>query len=183
MSLSWRLARRDLRGGLGGFRIFLACLALGVGVIAAIGSLRGSIEEGLAREGAVLLGGDAEMEFTYRFADAAERDWMNENAVALSEVAEFRSMAVVGEDRALTQIKAVDDAYPLVGRMQLTPDIPLDEDFSNLGVLGDPTEPLLQAALDDMFGRSSKRTSPIPMEVLSERKAMLPAYQIMLAEQ
>ena len=96
MSLSWRLARRDLRGGLSGFRIFLACLALGVGVIAAIGSLRGSIEEGLAREGAVLLGGDAEMEFTYRFADAVERDWIAENAVALSEVAEFRSMAVVG---------------------------------------------------------------------------------------
>lgn len=137
MSLSWRLARRDLRGGLSGFRIFLACLALGVGVIAAIGSLRGSIEEGLAREGAVLLGGDAEMEFTYRFADAEERDWIAENAVALSEVAEFRSMAVVGDERALTQVKAVDDAYPLVGRIRLSPDMPLEKALDGDGAVMD----------------------------------------------
>ncbi|WP_150120759.1 hypothetical protein, partial [Sulfitobacter sp. HI0040] len=68
-----RLARRELRGGLRGFRLFLACLALGVAAIAAVGSVRAAIEAGLAREGAALLGGDAELQFTYRFADAEER--------------------------------------------------------------------------------------------------------------
>ena len=28
--IAWRIARRELRGGIRGFRVFLACLALGV---------------------------------------------------------------------------------------------------------------------------------------------------------
>lgn len=31
LRLAWRFALRELRGGLKGFRIFLACLALGLG--------------------------------------------------------------------------------------------------------------------------------------------------------
>ena len=126
LALSARLARRELRGGLKGFRIFLACLAMGVAAIAAIGTVRASIEAGLAAEGAALLGGDAEMDFTYRFASDEERAWMQAQALAVSEVVDFRSMAVVGEERALTQIKAVDTAYPLVGNVVLEPEMPLD---------------------------------------------------------
>ncbi|MCP9480421.1 FtsX-like permease family protein [Shimia sp. CNT1-13L.2] len=131
LALAWRFARRELRGGLAGFRIFLACLALGVATIAAIGSVRASIEAGLAAEGAALLGGDAEMEFTYRFASNEERAWMDANATAISEVVDFRSMAVVTRDdqteRGLTQVKASDSAYPLIGRATLSPDIPLQD--------------------------------------------------------
>ncbi|NIZ61168.1 drug:proton antiporter [Sedimentitalea sp. CY04] len=125
LSLAWRFARRELRGGLRGFRIFLACLALGVAVIAAIGTVRSSIEYGLSSQGAVLLGGEAEMEFTYRFADNETRAWIADRATAVSEIAEFRSMAVVGEDRVLTQVKSVDDAYPLTGTVELSPPMPL----------------------------------------------------------
>ncbi len=121
-----RFALRELRGGLHGFRIFLACLALGVAAIAAIGTVRASIEAGLAREGAALLGGDAELDFTYRFATPEERSWMEAEALAVSEIVDFRSMAVVGDARALTQIKAVDEAYPLVGQVVLDPDMPLE---------------------------------------------------------
>ena len=128
--IALRLARRELRGGLRGFRIFLACLALGVAAIAAVGTVRASIEAGLAREGAALLGGDAEMTFTYRFASDAERRWMADTATAVSEIVDFRSMAVVDPDgraeRALTQVKAVDGAYPLLGAPDLSPDISLD---------------------------------------------------------
>lgn len=119
MRLAWALARRELRGGLAGFRVFLACLALGVAAIAGVGTVRAAIEQGLADQGAVLLGGDAQMEYTYRFATPEERDWMAARARAISEIVDFRSMAVAGpegaEDRALTQVKAVDDLYPLVG--------------------------------------------------------------------
>jgi len=129
LRLAARFARRELRGGLRGFGIFLACLTLGVAAIAAVGSVRSAIEAGLAREGAALLGGDAEMDFTYRFASAEERDWMAGATDRVSEIVDFRSMAVVTRDgqtdRALTQVKAVDDAYPLVGRVQLAPDMPL----------------------------------------------------------
>ncbi|AZV79496.1 FtsX-like permease family protein [Parasedimentitalea marina] len=133
LSLAWRFARRELRGGLRGFRIFLACLSLGVAVIAAIGTVRASIENGLSSQGAVILGGDAEMEFTYRFADDDTRAWMAGRATAVSEIAEFRSMAVVGEDRALTQVKAVDDLYPLIGTVELEPSMPLEQALAGAG--------------------------------------------------
>ncbi|TMV10141.1 FtsX-like permease family protein [Ruegeria sediminis] len=131
LQLAARLARRELRGGLRGFRIFLACLALGVAAIAAVGSVRAAIEAGLRQEGAALLGGDAELEFTYRFASDREREWMKGTALNASEVVDFRSMAVTERagqtERALTQVKAVDSAYPLVGQVALRPEIPLAE--------------------------------------------------------
>lgn len=119
MSLAWTIARRELRGGLKGFRVFLACLALGVAAIAGVGMVRAAIQQGLEDQGAVLLGGDAQMEFTYRFATPEERAWMEGIADRVSEIVDFRSMAVVGEETALTQIKAVDDAYPLLGALEL----------------------------------------------------------------
>ncbi|WP_121063245.1 ABC transporter permease [Chachezhania antarctica] len=133
-----RLATRELRGalrnGVRGFRIFLACLILGVAAIAAVGSVRAAIEAGLAREGAALLGGDAEIEFTYRFATEEERAWMDARADAVSEIVDFRSMATVPRgdeaDRGLTQVKAVDGFYPLIGEVALSPDIGLETALS-----------------------------------------------------
>ncbi len=132
-----RFARRELRGGLHGFRVFLACLALGVAAIAAVGTVRAGIEAGLESEGAALLGGDAEVEFTYRFARDAELAFLNEIATEISETVDFRSMAVVdgplGVERGLTQVRAVDSAYPLVGSVTLAPNIPLDTALANNG--------------------------------------------------
>ncbi|MGB7317027.1 MAG: FtsX-like permease family protein [Planktotalea sp.] len=135
LSLAARFARRELRGGLHGFRIFLACLALGVAAIAAVGTVRASIEAGLSREGAALLGGDAELELTYRFANAEERKWMDANALAVSEIADFRSMVVVGDERGLTQVKAVDTLYPLIGAVGLDPPMPIGDALAEQSVL------------------------------------------------
>lgn len=122
--LPLRLALRDLRGGLAGFRILLACLLVGVAAIAAVGSVRAAIEAGLAREAAALLGGDAQIEFSYRFADPDERAWMETHASAVSETVDFRSLATTtGPDgeaaRTLVQVKAVDAGYPLFGVVSL----------------------------------------------------------------
>ena len=154
-----RLARRELRGGLRGFRIFLACLILGVAAIAAVGSVREAIRAGLEREGATLLGGDAELELTYRFASAEERAWMDGHADAVSELVDFRSMAVFGAgdtaERGLTQVKAVDAAYPLLGAVALEPAMPL-----HVALDGDETlpgavmAPLLMARLGMEIGDS-----------------------------
>ena len=84
LAIAARFAARELRGGLRGFWVFLACLSLGVAAIAAVGSVRAAIEAGLEREGATLLGGDVEMEFTYRFATPEERAWMERHALYLS---------------------------------------------------------------------------------------------------
>ena len=137
LPIASRFAMRELHGGLHGFRVFIACLALGVAAIAAVGTVRAGIEAGLKRDGAALLGGDAEVEFTYRFARDEELAWLNEIALAFSETVDFRSMAVVKRndttERGLTQIRAVDDAYPLVGAVQLDPPIPLPEALADFG--------------------------------------------------
>ena len=140
-----RLARRELRGGLRGFRIFLACIILGFAAIALVGTIRESISTGLEAEGATLLGGDAEMEFTYRFANEAEKAWMRDNAERTSEIVDFRSMATIPSgERSLSQIKAVDDAYPLAGQVVLDPEMPLATALAGQdGLPGAVMQPLL----------------------------------------
>ena len=125
LNMALRLARREMRGGTRGFRIFLACLVLGVAAIAGVGSVREGLRAGLASQGAVLLGGDASLSFTYRFADDAEADLLASLGAEMTMLADFRSMVVTGDDRGLTQVKAVDDAYPLVGEVVLDPPIDL----------------------------------------------------------
>ncbi len=148
LAVAGRIARRELRGGIRGFRVFLACLALGVAAIAAVGSVRESIRVGLEREGSVILGGDAELELTYRFAEPEELAWMAETASAMTEVVDFRSMAVFGAgdsaERGLTQVKAVDDAYPLLGVARLQPDM-------DLGVALDGRDGLPGAVMDPVL--------------------------------
>ena len=159
IAIATRFARRELRGGLKGFTIFLSCLALGVAAIAAVGSVRTAIETGLSAEGAALLGGDAELDFTYRFANAEEKDWMQSRANAVSEIAEFRSMAVVDNgdqtERGLTQVKAVDDAYPLVGMIELNPTMDLD---AALAAQNGLPGAVMERALVDRLGLSIGNT-------------------------
>ncbi len=142
-----KFARRELRGGLAGFRIFIACLALGVAAIAGVGSVRSAIEAGLADQGAVLLGGDAEVQFTYRFATPEERDWLESVAEQVSEVTDFRSMVVVDPDgepeRGLTQVKSVDSAYPLKGEILLDPPMPLADALATGDLPGAVMAPVL----------------------------------------
>ncbi|MEM9852207.1 MAG: FtsX-like permease family protein, partial [Pseudomonadota bacterium] len=143
-----RIARRELRGGLRGFWVFLACLALGVAAIAAVGSVRYSIAAGLEREGASLLGGDAEIGLTYRFATDEERAWMAGKATRLSEIVDFRSLATFGDGetarRGLTQVKGVDGLYPIYGEVTLDPPIPLADAFAGQdGLPGGVMDPVL----------------------------------------
>ena len=139
MALAFRLARRELRGGLRGFRVFLACLVLGVAAIAAVGMVRAAIQAGLTEQGAVLLGGDAQAEYTYRFATPEERAYIDRVALAVAEVVDFRSMAVAGpegaEERGLTQVKAVDAAWPLLGSAEFDPPLPVAEVLAGAGGL------------------------------------------------
>ena len=152
LAIAARFARRELRGGLQGFRIFLACLALGVAAISAVGTVRSGIQEGLEREGASLLGGDAEVEFTYRFARTDELLYLNGIADRISETVDFRSMAVVdgpnGPERGLTQVRAVDDLYPLIGQVTLDPPMPLSDALRGTDVPG----AVLERVLADRLG-------------------------------
>ena len=116
LPLALRLALRDLRGGFAGFTIFLICIALGTGAIGAINSLSDAIQDSLAREGTVLLGGDVEATLVHRQATPEELGYLRSFG-EVSEVATMRAMArrPDGSAQALVDLKAVDDAYPLYG--------------------------------------------------------------------
>jgi putative ABC transport system permease protein len=117
-----RLALRELRGGIRGFRIFLACLVLGVGAIAGIGSLGASVGAAIRDDARMLLGGDVQLQLVHRQASAAERQFLDASG-AVSEVALLRAMAVSPDDlhHTLIELKAVDAAYPLYGAIALDP--------------------------------------------------------------
>ena len=119
--LGWRLARRELRGGVRGLRIVLACLALGVAAIAAVGTLRAAVEAGLAADGARLLGGDVVAANSRPFPPEA-RSWIEAQGGRVSELTLMRAMAVAPSgERTLVELKAADGAYPLYGEVQLDP--------------------------------------------------------------
>jgi putative ABC transport system permease protein len=120
-ALAWRLAWRELRGGVRGFQVFIACLVLGVAAIAGVGSVSESILAGIHADGRKLLGGDFDLRLTHRDADSNQRAWLAANADRVSEVAEMRAMARTadGARRSLTELKAVDGNYPLFGGFRL----------------------------------------------------------------
>lgn len=127
-SLARRLARRELRGAARSFRFFLACLTIGVGAIAAIGSLSQALLGGLQADGRVLLGGDMDLRLAQREASPEERAWIAARA-EVSVVTEMRSMAralTPAARRTLVELRAVDNAYPLYGAVELTPAGSLD---------------------------------------------------------
>ena len=138
MRLAWRLALRDLRGGLRGIRVVLACLALGVAAIAAVGSLRAAVNQGLSTDGRALLGGDLSIDGGAQPLPDALHAWLLARGARISEIVTMRSLLAAPDgQRQLIELKAVDAAYPLVGGVTLDPSIPLAAALEG-GVVADP---------------------------------------------
>lgn len=155
LGLAIRLARRELRGGLKGFRIFLACLTLGVAAIAGVGSVSQAMLEGLQRDGRLLLGGDLELRLVHREATEAQEQWFAERA-DVSELAVMRAMAR-GKDadgrRVLVELLAADQAYPLYGELRLDPTASLEDATGKRdGEWGAALDPALLARLGVAVG-------------------------------
>ncbi len=116
--MAWRIARRDLSARFKGLRLLLVCLFLGVGALAAIGTLTGSIERELASRGREILGGDIELRVWQRDLTPEER----EAAEALGMVSSgyrMQAIAMKGDLSAPIALKAVDEAWPMVGTLAL----------------------------------------------------------------
>jgi putative ABC transport system permease protein len=126
-SLALRYAWRELRGGLRGFYVFIACIALGVMAIAGVGSVAASLGEGLAREGRTLLGGDAAFSLIQREAKPEELAFLKSRG-QVSVAATLRGMARTQDGQlALVELKAVDGAYPMLGELTLDPKLPISD--------------------------------------------------------
>ena len=118
---AFRFAIRELRGGLNGFYVFLACIALGAMTIAGVNSVSRAMIEGISAEGQTILGGDLEFSLMLRRASESEAVYLR-SLGTVSTVATMRAMARKPEtaDQALVEIKAIDGAYPLYGAMVLS---------------------------------------------------------------
>jgi putative ABC transport system permease protein len=104
--------------------VFLVCLVLGVTAIAAVGSLNHAVVAGLRADGRALLGGDIDLRLVQRSGTPEQDAYLADHSAALSRTVEMRAMARADgrrDDRGLVELKAVDDAYPLVGAVELAP--------------------------------------------------------------
>src|SRR5436190_3573655 len=148
-SLAMRYALRQLRGGLRGFYVFIACIALGVMAIAGVGSVAASLGDGLAREGRTLLGGDVAFSLIQREAQPDEVAFLRSRG-EVSVAATLRAMARHGDGRlALVELKAVDGNYPMLGELTLDPGMPLAELLAERdGAFGAAADSTLLARLD-----------------------------------
>lgn len=118
-----------MRSGLKGFYLFISCLAIGVAAIAGVGTVSKSIEAGLAKDGRKLLGGDLSIRLIHRSATEKQKKFFNKIS-DFSEVIEMRSMVQSNKSaayRTLVELKAVDQAYPLVGNILLKQSLTLKE--------------------------------------------------------
>ncbi|WP_375454460.1 ABC transporter permease [uncultured Methylobacterium sp.] len=152
LPLTLRLALRELRGGLSGFAVFLACIALGVAAIAGVASISRSLSDGLGREGRRILGGDLSYALINREASPAERAVLDA-AGRVDVVASLRAMAVAGEGAALVELKAVESGYPSAGDLVTEPQAPPSDLLAERdGVDGALADPALLTRLDLKVG-------------------------------
>ncbi len=141
-SVLFRFAARDLRGGLEGLRIFFACIAIGVAAIVGVNSLARSLEEGLAKDGRSLAGGDVSFSLIHQELSPEQRAFLAARG-KLDDIATTRAMARnAGGDAALADLKAVGPGWPPLDVAAFDPNLPPREIFAERdGVYG--------AAVDD----------------------------------
>jgi putative ABC transport system permease protein len=151
--LALRYAVRELRGGLRGFGVFIACIALGVMAIAGVGSVAQGLADGLAQAGSTILGGDLNFALVQREATDAERHFLDAHGT-VSVVATLPTMARAEDGRTtLVEIKAVDSVYPLFGAVTVEPEMPLPALLQQTGeVFGAAADQALLTRLDLKVG-------------------------------
>src|ERR1700761_4017593 len=145
LELALRFARRELRGGFAGFRIFFLCLLLGSAAISGVESLSDAFLTGLQDQGQVLLGGDVSVNLVHRPASPEERAWLDRQG-KVSEALSMRAMAYArdNQNRQLVELKGVDDRWPLFGAPSFIPsqklrDVLACEDDGICGVAAEAT--------------------------------------------
>ena len=115
MKLAWRLLSRDIRAG----EIWLLLVAL-ILAVAATTSLRffsASLEQGLTRQAASLLGADLVLDSSRPLRPEVHKE-ASKHGLQQATVTEFSSMIQYKDEFQLAAVKAVSAGYPLRGELQ-----------------------------------------------------------------
>jgi putative ABC transport system permease protein len=146
------MAWRETRAGWRHLVPLLVCVTLGVAALVSVGSFAAALDATLAREAKSLLGGDLELRSARPLDPEAEAALagLTDRGAAVARVRELAGMARAGDGRSLlTELKAVDDRYPLYGRLGAEPARPLPDLLRDRGAL---VEPALLARLGLVVG-------------------------------
>ena len=153
LPLSLRFAGREMRAGVRGFRIFLACLALGVAAIAAAGSTAEAFRQGLASEAREILGGDVSVSVEQRQFSPAERAALARLGAVSYAVANRAMAQAPSGERRLVELRGVSAAYPLAGQVEFQGGGTIARILAPVnGVAGVAVEPLLLERLGIKLG-------------------------------
>jgi len=107
------------------FRVFIGCVALGVAALTGITLLAQALGDGLAIHGRRILGGDIAISRMQRPATAEELAFFK-SLGQISSTLNLRAMIRTSTGKAgLAEVKAVDDSYPALGAVVLSPPLPL----------------------------------------------------------
>jgi putative ABC transport system permease protein len=114
------LAWRDLRASGRSLWIFVACLVLGVSLVAASGGLYRQVADALRQDARLIFGGDVEIESPEVLPDGVS-EWIRERATVSRQI-ELRTMLRTDGGRSqLVELQSADAAYPLYGEVVLQP--------------------------------------------------------------
>lgn len=150
--LALRLAYRDLRGSIAGFHLLIAGVAFGTAAIGAIGLLSAMILDGVHSGARTSIGGDVSLRL-FHHPPAPEHLAAFAEAGTASLMAELRPLAHHAGRSALVELKAVDEAYPLYGDLELEPALTAAEALERRdGVWGAAVAESLLTALGASLG-------------------------------
>jgi putative ABC transport system permease protein len=120
------LLRAELAGGILGLRLFIACVTVAAVLLGTVWMLGASLSQALEGNGLRILGGDVAVSVPNAPLDAARVDRLG--AIGrLSRAVELRTSAAAGAVRATVELKAVDDAYPLYGALEIEGQLPPEQ--------------------------------------------------------
>ncbi len=170
LPLPLRFALREMRAGLRGFYVFVACVALGVMVITGVGALGDALRAGFEAQGRTILGGDVTFARAHKRAEPAELAWFKARG-RVSETATMRVMArtLDGNEQALAELKGIDGPYPLVGEVKLKGGATLDATVR--AATGAAVDPILLERLNLKVGDPiSIGTATVPITGVIEQE-------------
>lgn len=115
MKLAWRLLSRDIRAG--EIWLLLTALILAVAATTSLRFFSASLEQGLTRQAASLLGADLVLDSSRPLRPEVLEE-ASKHGLQQATVTEFSSMIQFKDEFQLAAVKAVSAGYPLRGELQ-----------------------------------------------------------------
>jgi len=140
LAFALRMAWRETRGAARHFAVLFGCVALGVAALVSVGTFAVTLDHTLTREARALTGGDVELRSPQPL-DAAARAAVDELVRAGAVTTTVRELVAMARAPArgaslLIELKAVEPAYPLYGRLETVPAAPLADLTADRGDVG-----------------------------------------------